>query len=504
MDLGGAWRAAPADEALRRSFPGPEYDDGGWEPVQVPGHWRSTPAFAGLDGPILYRRRFTAPSPGSGRRAWLTFDGVFYDGDVWLDGTYIGATEGYFFPHTFEVTGALMAHEEHVVAVEVGCTPPSDRTAKRSLTGVFQHWDCLDPDWNPGGIWCPVHLDETGPVRLSTVTVLCNEATPERASLDIRAVLDADAATDAVMRVTVDGRSTASSSTHHTLAGGANRIRLQVPIERPALWWPHALGDQPLHDVTVTVLVPANGTRVPADGTRVRANGTRVRANGTGVAPNGTGSERQDGDDTGEHEASDTRRLRTGIRQVRMKNFIVTVNGERLFVKGTNQGPSRMALADATPGDLERDVVLAREAGLDLLRIHAHVSRPELYDAADRHGVLLWQDLPLQWGYARTVRRQAVRQAREAVDLLGHHPSVAVWCGHNEPLAVDAQPGPLRFAALQALPTWNKTVLDTSLSRPRASRSVAARRRPLGHPARPDLQWDRHAPVLRLVPRRGA
>ncbi len=302
-------------------------------------------------------------------------------------------------------------------------------------------------------------------MRLSTVTVLCTEATPERASLDIRAVLDADAATDAVMRVTVDGRSTASSSTHHALAGGANRIRLQVPIERPALWWPHALGDQPLHDVTVTVLVPANGTRVPADGTRVRANGTRVRANGTGVAPNGTGSERQDGDDTGEHEASDTRRLRTGIRQVRMKNFIVTVNGERLFVKGTNQGPSRMALADATPGDLERDVVLAREAGLDLLRIHAHVSRPELYDAADRHGVLLWQDLPLQWGYARTVRRQAVRQAREAVDLLGHHPSVAVWCGHNEPLAVDAQPGPLRFAALQALPTWNKTVLDTSLSR---------------------------------------
>jgi hypothetical protein len=46
-------------------------------------------------------------------------------------------------------------------------------------------------------------------------------------------------------------------------------------------------------------------------------------------------------------------------------------------------------------------------------------------------GMLVWQDFPLQWSYARTIRKQAVRQAREAVDLLGHHPSVAVWCAHD-------------------------------------------------------------------------
>jgi beta-mannosidase len=130
-----------------------------------------------------------------------------------------------------------------------------------------------------------------------------------------------------------------------------------------------------------------------------------------------------------------------------------------------------MALADATPDELERDVVLARQAGLDLLRLHGHVSRPELYDAADRHGLLLWQDLPLQWAYARSVRKEAVRQAREAVNLLGHHPSVVVWCGHNEPHPIDHGDGvptarmAVRFATLQALPSWNKTVLDTSISR---------------------------------------
>jgi beta-mannosidase len=191
---------------------------------------------------------------------------------------------------------------------------------------------------------------------------------------------------------------------------------------------------------------------------------------------------------------SDSRTVRTGLREVRMKRWIATVNGERLFLKGSNQGPTRMALAEATAAELERDVVLAKDAGLDLLRVHAHVSRPELYEAADRHGLLLWQDMPLQWGYARGARSQAARQARELVDLLGHHPSVAVWCGHNEPMALDVEPGtPLdsprvagRFFVAQELPSFNKTVLDGSikrtLERSDATRPVVAHSGVFPHP----------------------
>src|SRR4030095_12398825 len=113
---------------------------------------------------------------------------------------------------------------------------------------------------------------------------------------------------------------------------------------------------------------------------------------------------------------SDRREFRTGLRQVRMDKWVMRVNGERLFVKGSNQGPTRMALAEATVEELAADVALAKEAGLDLLRVHAHVARPELYDAADEAGLLLWQDLPLQWGDARGIRKQAVQQATAAGD----------------------------------------------------------------------------------------
>jgi beta-mannosidase len=433
MELTGTWRAAIADEDLRRTWQEDDFDAGSWEAVEVPGHWRSTPAFADTDGPLLYRRSFDAMGPPEGRRAWLTFDGLFYQGDVWLDGAYLGDTEGYFAPHTFEVTGALRARGEHHLAVEVTCAPQHDATAKRNLTGVFQHWDCLDPDWNPGGLWRPVHLSETGPVRITSLRALCREATAERAVLVLRASLDSDGARTIGLHTTLGQL---DHQTDQPLADGANEVEWTLTVERPALWWPRALGTPTLHDLTVRVLLPA-------------AEGGAL---------------------------SDERRLRTGLRQVRMRSWITSINGERIFLKGANQGPSRMQIAEATPDELARDVDLALDAGLDLLRVHAHITRPELYDAADERGLLLWQDLPLQWGYARGVRKQAIRQARAAVDLLGHHPSIAIWCGHNEPMAIENEPDmwgdpkalrrmAVKAFAAQELPTWNKTVLDRSIKR---------------------------------------
>ena len=75
----------------------------GWR-SQVPGHWRAHPELADSDGPILYRRRFELAAPSPGARRWITFDGIFYQADVWLDGAYLGDPEGYFFPHSFDVT----------------------------------------------------------------------------------------------------------------------------------------------------------------------------------------------------------------------------------------------------------------------------------------------------------------------------------------------------------------------------------------------------------------
>ncbi len=427
MDLSGTWRAAIADDDLRRNGIGLDVDDSGWLAVDVPGHWRSTPALADSDGPLIYRTRFHLDPPPAGRRCFVTLDGVFYQADVWLDGAYLGDPEGYFVPHTFDITALSRLATEHVLAVEVACHPPSDLRAKRSITGIFQHWDSVDPAWNPGGLWRPVRIETTGVVRIDRVRVLCRDANDARAHLRVHGRLDSDASRSVRVRTTVDGVVLAEQE--HPLARGMNEVDWNLDVENPRLWWPWALGEQPLVDVRIDVLV---------DG-----------------------------------EISDERTVRTGLREVGMQDWTFTVNGERLFVKGANLGPTRIALGEVAPAELRRDVELAKEAGLDLIRLHGHISRPEIYAAADELGMLVWQDFPLQWGYARSVRKQAVRQAAEAVNLLGHHPSIVAWCGHNEPLrrvATLAGNGAsassaLSRAAAQQLPTWNKTVLDRWVKR---------------------------------------
>ena len=423
MDLGGTWKAAIADEALRRTFAERDTDDDGWADIAVPGHWRRTPGFGDTDGPLLYRRRFEVDGPADGERTWLVFDGLFYVGDVWLDGSYLGDSEGYFIRHTFEVTEPLRAAHEHVLAVEVTCARPEDRTAKRNITGFFQHG--ADPRWNPGGIWRPVRIERTGPVRARSLRMLCRDATIERAVVSLRAELDSDMARTVTIRTDVGGF---VDVTEHPVAEGSNFVEWSVIVPDPQLWWPHALGDQPMHDITVDVEV---------DG-----------------------------------RSSHHLERRIGLRSLTWHNWTLAVNGERMFLKGATNGPTRLALADATADELRADVAVARDAGLDLLRVHGHVSRPELYDAADELGMLLWQDLPLRFGHARGIRKQAARQAGAAVDTLGHHPSVAIWCGHDSPVALDVDPGKrptartvARWVVGQQLPSWNKTFLDTTVKR---------------------------------------
>ncbi len=192
-------------------------------------------------------------------------------------------------------------------------------------------------------------------------------------------------------------------------------------VPRPQLWWPHGLGDQPLFEVTLTIT-------------------------------------------TEDSVVSDRATRRIGFRSVRMRDHIWRINGERLFLRGGIVPPLRLDLAHVTPESATADVAHARDTGLNLLRLAAHVSHPALYDAADEAGMLVWQDLPMRGGYHRSIRGQAMRQAREMVDLLGHHPSIIVWCGHDAPDQADTT-RPASSLLEQQRPNWNRTVLDRSIRR---------------------------------------
>ncbi len=460
QSLSGPWRAidlgappAASDDAFdpddAHALAAIDTEDASWPELNVPGHWRSHPAFANSDGPLLLRRRFRSEAIGPNDRMFLVLHGVMAAGDVWFDGAYLGDTRSYAVPHTFEITGLLAGtisapgpEDEHVVAIEAGFDPVGTGRA-RDLSGSFGRSALMGSGHNPGGIWRDVELRTTGPVHIDHCRLRCSSATEERALLSLRVVLDSEHSGPAIIRTwarRVEDQLSLLDPTEgaeiiidhaHTLAAGENRSELELEIPTPALWWPRSLGDQPLYDVGIEVVI---------DG-----------------------------------EVSDSHTWRTGLRTVEVKDFITTVNGQRMFLKGISLGPTRLHIAEATPAEVAADIALVAEAGLDLVRVHGHMARTELYEEADRLGILIWQDLPIQWALLRQTKPAARRVARWMVDQLSHHPSILLWNAHHEPWA--GEPAAwrdgehtrrramrMRMITAQVLPSWNRTLLDRSVA----------------------------------------
>jgi beta-mannosidase len=447
VDLGGQWLLAISSDDLRRDaltvrnndlplrpqstnpFPSAAStsEQPGWHTATVPGHWHNEPGFAGAHGPMLYQRNFRIDPPELGRRRWLLIDGIFSEGDLWLDGAYLGDLEGYAQIHSFEITQLSALDSDHHLLIEVSSPPQSPSAPQRTLTGAFQGWPGIDSEWNPGGIPGPITIRDTGPVSIQSLRVLSRDADEVRAHLILNLTLDADAIRRIRLRTLVNGR--ALAETEHLLAAGPNEVAWNLDVPEPELWWPRHHGAQALSEITVEVLHEG------------RLSDHAVRS--------------------------------TGFREVAWDQWICSINGRRIFLKGANLLPTRLDIANASESQIHADLQRAVDAGLDMVRLHSHIAPDYLYTLADQMGIVILQDLGLRARYARSVRNRALAHTRAVVDRLGHHPSIVMWSGHNDPSGQDQHramrhrklPGRMSDQLRGQLPSWNRTVLDRFVKR---------------------------------------
>ena len=91
--------------------------------------------------------------------------------------------------------------------------------------------------------------DEGGAFRVDRLRVLCRDADERRAHLRVAARLDSDREVAVTVLTSIDGAD--AHEEQLVVAAGQNEIEWNVDIVDPTLWWPRALGDQPLVDVDV-------------------------------------------------------------------------------------------------------------------------------------------------------------------------------------------------------------------------------------------------------------
>ncbi|HTF09435.1 MAG TPA: glycoside hydrolase family 2 TIM barrel-domain containing protein [Asanoa sp.] len=138
LSLDGLWRfrlSARADGP--EDFVSVEFDDAAWTDLPVPAHWQlhghGAPAYTNtrypipLDPPRVpaenptgdYRRVFRLPAHWPAGRTVLRLGGVDSSARVWLNGTEIGYTTGSRLVTEFDVTDALRAGADNVLAIRV-------------------------------------------------------------------------------------------------------------------------------------------------------------------------------------------------------------------------------------------------------------------------------------------------------------------------------------------------------------------------------------------------
>ena len=119
-----------------------------------------------------------------------------------------------------------------------------------------------------------MRLERTGPIRIRHLRVLCRDAIasawrPWRSA----PCSTPPTACEVTLRSTVGDVELVEQ---RRLAAGENQVEWTLGIDEPELWWPHALGDQPLHDVVVEV-TPSPTASATATATRTADPGAPAR-----------------------------------------------------------------------------------------------------------------------------------------------------------------------------------------------------------------------------------
>lgn len=436
---GGAWRVQRASfvTADGPSISTPGFADADWMIATVPGtvltsylndgaipnpdfgdnQYAISDSFFCAD--FWYRDEFVAPALSRAHRHfWLNFDGINWKAEIYLNGHFVGRMDGAFTRGRFDVTDFIHPGAANALAVRIlaNANPGSTKDkAEASLNGGALGRDnptyhaSIGWDWistirgRDTGIWSNVSLTTTGPVTLRNPLVTSTLPLPDTTHADISISAMLTNLTAAPVSGKLQARfGSVTVQTPVTLAASSSQTVQLTPATQPALhldhprlWWPVGYGDPNLYPVTLSFLI---------DG-----------------------------------KASDSTSFETGIRQFTYSEdggaLRMWINGRRFIARGGNWGfPESMLRYRAR--EYETALRYHRDEHFNMIRDWVGQTGDEaFYDAADRNGVVVWQDFWLAnpWdGPNPDDNALFLANAKDYLLRIRNHASLGLFCGRNE------------------------------------------------------------------------
>lgn len=380
-----------------RPFERAQTPDAGWEQVTIPHTWNAKDPFDDIPGyrrgEAWYRRSLWLDSSYVGRRLFLQFEGVNQVADVYVNGAFAGRHIGGYTAFTFDVSEWLKIGERNLIAVQVNNA--TDPFVPPLAVGYALY----------GGIYRDVWLIATRPTHIalddhgSNGTVV---TTPLVRRDSARTNVTATIVNDGAAPRTVQVRSAIQDATGMVVATTTSDVtvpargRQRVLQQFAALHTPHLWS--------------------PTDPYLYRVH--------TDVVENGVVQDRVTNP--------------VGYRWFSFDGATgFSLNGQHLTLRGSNRHQDHERYGSALSNALHRrDLEMIKAMGANFLRLAHYPQDPEVLEAADRLGLLIWEEIPIVdyitaapqfTNNASTMLVEMIRQHR-------NHPSVILWGLMNEPL----------------------------------------------------------------------
>jgi beta-mannosidase len=375
---------------------------------------------------------------------------------VYLNGELIGESDNAFRTYAFPIASAIVRpdannfveitlHNAAVVAKERAnnypyvvpetqnynvWVEPSHRNFVRKAGSDFG-WD-WGPAFVPAGVHGGVEIIQSSVGVLGALVVHQTFADGADGLKDLSSVtLSVHAQLELVSKpvhasfaVFINGELKLKKQTHIDTSNRASVALGDITIIAPKLWWPVGHGAPEMYSVRVEY--------IPSDAdanTKAQSLSKRIGIRHVKLVQDPVGSQAQLVGPDGQPL------LKKGT--VTAASFYIKVNNVAIFAKGANFIPMDVFQSRVQQEDREYIVRVAVESNYNMIRVWGGgIYQPDdFYDAADRAGVMIWQEImlacalyPSNTAFLDNIREEVVQQ----VSRLAHHPSVVVWGGNNE------------------------------------------------------------------------
>lgn len=420
VSLNGIWKFNLVSEPTKRplDFWKDEYDVNQWDSIPVPSNWEmlgyDTPIYCNVEYPHSntppyikartgyndggknyginpvgsYVREFEVPYDWNLQRTLLHFGGIYSAAFVWVNGQYVGYTQGSNNVSEFDVTRYLKAGGKNRLAVQVF----------RWSDGSYL--ECQDM-FRMSGIFRDVYLYNVPKMAVRDHYI----------TSDIS--FDSNNKADAILNVqlTLDNRDKLDE-------------KKTVVVK--------------LLDPNGKVLETSNVIMSGDDGTKtnVRMNVHNVLLWSAEIPNLYTIHIVQKGENGKEEMAFSTK---YGFRKIEIKGSLLYVNNKRIFLKGVNRHDTSPIHGRAvTTEEMLRDVVLMKQNNINTIRTSHYPNASQMYAMFDYYGLYVVDEADLEDHANQSIseRKSWIPAFVDRIERLvlrdRNHPSVIMWSLGNE------------------------------------------------------------------------